>query len=163
MFMRAQLHGSDTMEAKGAFAVMYPVRRVESRMSRRNCPDGPPASVAEARTLEDLFAAMQAIETSTVDVAWAECFKRYSERVWSCVFYVIRTIPWLKEPGEVTADVVSEVFARLPAAVQHYRDEGRAEQWLMRVATRAALRQKEAITGKWSKTAPGRVLVSLED
>lgn len=112
---------------------------------------------------------MAAADQEEADLAWGECYRRYAAKVWNRVYYVIRTIPWLKEPNEVAVDVTSEVFARLPAAVRGYDEMGKAEAWLMRVAVRTALRQKESITGKWTKKdaqggrARGRVSVDLED
>jgi RNA polymerase sigma factor (sigma-70 family) len=70
--------------------------------------------------------------------------------VWTRVFYVMRTIPWAGEPRELASDVASDVFVGLPEAVQHYREEGKPEQWLKQVAVRTALRKKESLTGRWS-------------
>ena len=113
--------------------------------------------------LEALFRTMQSGNPADVEIAWGECYKRYNRKVWSCAFYVIRTIPWLKEPGEVAVDVTSEVFARLPQTLSQYREVGRAESWLMQVAVRTAIRQKESITGSWSKTNAKRVSVELNE
>jgi RNA polymerase sigma factor (sigma-70 family) len=71
------------------------------------------------------------------------------------VFYVMRTIPWAGEPRELAADVASDVFLGLPEAVQHYREEGKPEQWLKQVAVRTALRKKESLTGRWSSGRSG--------
>lgn len=113
--------------------------------------------------LETLFRAMQSDNAAEAELAWGECYKRYNKRIWSCVFYVIRTIPWLKEPGEVAIDVTSEVFARLPQTLGHYREVGRPEAWLMQVAVRAAIRQKESLTGTWSKTGATRISVDMNE
>jgi RNA polymerase sigma factor (sigma-70 family) len=113
--------------------------------------------------LEALFRTMQLGNPADVEIAWGECYKRYNRKVWSCAFYVIRTIPWLKEPAEVAVDVTSEVFARLPQTLAQYREVGRAESWLMQVAVRTAIRQKESITGSWSKTKAKRVSVELDE
>lgn len=114
-------------------------------------------------SLEKLFRTMQSDNAADVENAWGECYKRYNAKVWSCVFYVIRTIPWLKEPGEVAIDVTSEVFARLPQTLATYQEVGKPESWLMQVAVRTAIRQKESITGSWSKTKPRRVGVDLDE
>ena len=130
---------------------------------------GSPRSRLTEASLDELFRVMASDDAELSEAAWGECYRRYSQKVWSRVFYVVRTIPWLKEPAEVAVDVTSEVFARLPAAVRSYDEMGRAEAWLMRVAVRAALRQKESITGRWTKKgapgerAQGRVAVDLED
>jgi DNA-directed RNA polymerase specialized sigma24 family protein len=47
--------------------------------------------------------------------------------------------------------------------VNHYQETGKAEAWLMRVAVRAALREKEAITGAWSKKGSRRIAVALNE
>lgn len=121
--------------------------------------------------LGELFAAMTSENPAIVEAAWAECYRAYHERVWSRVFYVVRTIHWLKEPGEVAIDVVSDLFAVLPQAVRSYREMGTPEAWLMRLALRAALRKKESLTGRWQSgagtkrrtAAGGRVVVDLDD
>ena len=113
--------------------------------------------------LETLFRAMQSDSAAEADLAWGECYQRYNKRIWSCVFYVIRTIPWLKEPGEVAIDVTSEIFARLPQTLGHYREVGRPESWLMQVAVRTAIRQKESLTGTWSKTGTTRSSVDMNE
>ena len=59
------------------------------------------------------------------------------------------------EPREAAADVASDVFVGLPDAVQHYREEGRAEWWLKQIAVRTALRRREALTGRWASGRQG--------
>jgi RNA polymerase sigma factor (sigma-70 family) len=113
--------------------------------------------------LEALFRTMQSGNPADVEIAWGECYKRYNRKIWRCAFYVIRTIQWLKEPGEVAIDVTSEVFARLPQTLAQYREVGRAESWLMQVAVRTAIRQKESITGSWAKSKAKRVSVELNE
>jgi RNA polymerase sigma factor (sigma-70 family) len=113
--------------------------------------------------LETLFRIMQSGNADEVEVAWGECYKRYNRKIWSCVFYVIRTIPSLKEPAEMAIDVTSEVFARLPHTVRQYREVGKAESWLMQVAVRTAMRQKESLTGTWSRTKARRIYVDLDE
>jgi RNA polymerase sigma factor (sigma-70 family) len=114
-------------------------------------------------TLEELFRAIRSDSAAEVELAWGECYKRYNKRVWSCVFYVIRTIPWLKEPGEVAIDVTSEVFARLPQTLNAYHEVGKPESWLMQVAVRTAIRQKESLTGTWSKKGARRTSVDMSE
>src|SRR4029078_4430017 len=94
------------------------------------------------RWLEEWFRTMQSAKAADVENAWGECYKRYNRKVWSCVFYVIRTIRWLREPGEVAVDVTSEVFARLPQTLGAYHEVGKAESWLMQVAVRTSRCQK---------------------
>lgn len=101
--------------------------------------------------LSTLFARMRSATPEVAEAAWGEVYRRYHERVWARVFYVIRTIPWLREPREVASDVTTQVFIGLPTAVQRYRDMGRAEQWLLRIALRTALRHREKLTGRWSE------------
>jgi RNA polymerase sigma factor (sigma-70 family) len=113
--------------------------------------------------LETLFRRMRSSDAAEVDSAWGDCYRLYSSKVWSRVFYVLSTIPWLKEPKEVAIDVTSEVFARLPQTLKRYQETGKAEPWLMRVAVRAALRQKESITGVWSKKGSRRIAVELSE
>jgi RNA polymerase sigma-70 factor (ECF subfamily) len=113
--------------------------------------------------LDALFHAMQSDDASEAERAWGECYRLYHAKVWSRIFYVLATIPWLKEPREVAVDVTSEVFARLPQSVGNYHEAGKAEAWLMRVAVRAALREKETITGMWSKKGSRRIGVELNE
>lgn len=109
-------------------------------------------------SLSDLFAQMRdAGDAAAADDAWAEVYRRYHKKVWTRVYYVIRSIGWLREPAEVASDVTGQVFLGLPAAVARYQDIGRAEQWLMNIALRTALRHKESLTGNWSSgRAPRR-------
>lgn len=106
--------------------------------------------------LDVLFRAMASGDAELCDAAWAECFRQYHRLVWTRVVYVIRTIPWLREPDEVAADVTATVFLGLPAAARRYREMGRAEQWLKQIAVRTALRHKEKLTGQWEEAAPAR-------
>ena len=124
-----------------------------------------PAGMEKLRDapLAALFHAMQSTDASEAEQAWGECYRLYHAKVWSRVFYVLATIPWLKEPREVAIDVTSEVFARLPQSVSHYEETGKAEAWLMRVAVRTALREKETITGMWSKKGSRRIGVELNE
>lgn len=107
--------------------------------------------------LGDLLVAMQSLSATERDAAWAACYARYYRVVWTYVFYVVRSIASLPEPGKVAEDVTSEVFLGLPEAAAHYREKGLAEWWLKQVAVRRALRKKEAETGQWAagKSAPG--------
>jgi len=115
------------------------------------------------RPLGELLLSMQSTRAAMREAAWAECYRRYHEVVWTRVFYVIRSISWLPEPREVAADVASDVFVGLPDAARHYREQGRAEWWLKQVAVRTALRRKAALTGRWASDAAGRRSVSLDD
>ena len=101
-------------------------------------------------SLGELFVAMRSTNETERDAAWEECYRRYWQMVWTRVFYVMRTISWAGEPREIAADVAGDVFLGLPEAVQHYREEGKPEQWLKQVAVRTALRKKESLTGRWS-------------
>jgi RNA polymerase sigma factor (sigma-70 family) len=98
-----------------------------------------------------------------VNEAWGECYRRLHSRVWSCAVYVVRTIPWLTEPGEVAIDIASDVFANLPQIVRSYREIGKAESWLMQVAIRAALRKKASLTGMWSTHDAARDILRFDD
>jgi RNA polymerase sigma factor (sigma-70 family) len=120
-------------------------------------------SELQSADLAALFHGMQSSDPTEAENAWGECFRLYKAKVWSRVFFVLATIPWLKEPKEVAMDVTSEIFARLPKSVRHYREAGRAEPWLMRIAVRAALREKESITGMWSKKGSRRIGVELNE
>ena len=101
-------------------------------------------------TLGELLGAMRSDVEAVREAAWAACYARYHQLVWSRAFYVMRSVAWLAEPREAAADVASDVFVGLPDAARHYREEGRAEWWLKQVAVRTALRRKEALTGRWS-------------
>lgn len=106
--------------------------------------------------LSELFARMREGSNSAAgEEAWAEVYRRYQQRVWTRVYYVVRTISWLREPSEVASDVTGQVFLGLPGAVGRYQDIGRAEQWLMNIALRTALRHKESLTGNWSTGGSG--------
>jgi RNA polymerase sigma factor (sigma-70 family) len=107
--------------------------------------------------LGELLVAMQSLSATERDAAWATCYAQYYRVVWTYVFYVVRSIASLPEPGRVAEDVTSEVFLGLPEAAAHYREKGLAEWWLKQVAVRRALRKKEAETGQWAagKSAPG--------
>jgi RNA polymerase sigma factor (sigma-70 family) len=128
-------------------------------------------SAREAVPLAMLFARMRAADRDVADEAWGEVYRRYRERVWARVYYVIRTVPWLREAREVATDVTTQVFVGLPAAVARYQDQGKAEQWLLRVALRTALRHRESLTGNWSGSKPaayvgqpgGRSYLDLDD
>jgi RNA polymerase sigma factor (sigma-70 family) len=126
----------------------------------------------EQRTLGELLVAMRDGTPDVREAAWAACYTRFRDVVWTRVFYVIRTIPWLPEPREVAEEVTSDVFVGLPDAVRHYRDDGKGEQWLKKVAVRTALRARERLTGDWQKrgAAPaeparrgGRTYASFDD
>ena len=108
------------------------------------------SSGTEAPSLGELFVAMRSSEDVVRELAWEACYKRYWQLVWTRVFYVMRTIPWLGEPREMAADVTSDVFVGLLDAVKHYQDAGKPEQWLKQIAVRTAMRKKEALTGRWS-------------
>jgi RNA polymerase sigma factor (sigma-70 family) len=124
-------------------------------------PGGPVPSAGggqrlDAAHLGRLLETMRAGSPADSDEAWAECFRRYYDRVWARVFYVVRTIHWLREPREEAADVAGQVFLGLREAVRAYREQGKAEQWLMRVAVRTALRHRESVTGRWSSGRTAR-------
>jgi RNA polymerase sigma-70 factor (ECF subfamily) len=147
---------------------------------RRTFPPQPAIHTMERTTtqslagapLSTLFEAMRSPDSRTAEEAWGECYRQFHSRVWTRVYYVVRSIHWLKEPEEVAADVMGQVFLGLPDALRNYRENGRAEYWLMRVALRTALRQRESITGKWSggkdrrpgaHPPPGRSMVAFDD
>jgi RNA polymerase sigma factor (sigma-70 family) len=106
---------------------------------------------SSSRRLGELFAALQSRSGADREQAWAACYAEYRQLVWTRVLFVIRTISWLREPRDVAEDVTSDVFVGLPDAVRHYRDEGKAEQWLKQIAVRTALRARERLTGEWQK------------
>jgi len=116
---------------------------------------GGAAALDPSAPLSDLLAALQSDSGALREAAWAACYARYHPVIWRRVYSVLRSIPWLNEPGEVAADVTSEVFVGLPEAAKHYRERGKAEQWLKQVAVRAALRRKEALTGRWATGKKG--------
>lgn len=116
--------------------------------------------------LGQLLLDMRSESADVREAAWAACYEGYRELVWTRVFYVLRTISWLREPREATEDVTSDVFVGLIDAAKQYREEGKPEKWLARVAVRAALRAREKLTGEWNgrhgvRTA--RRHVSFED
>jgi RNA polymerase sigma factor (sigma-70 family) len=128
-------------------------------------------AAGDAPPLAVLFARMRSPDHEVADEAWGEVYRRYRDRVWARVYYVIRTVPWLREAREVATDVTTQVFVGLPAAVARYQDQGKAEQWLLRVALRTALRHRESLTGNWSGrkpasgggAAPTRSYLDLDD
>lgn len=116
--------------------------------------------------LGQLLLRMRSESEADREAAWAACYEGYRDIVWTRVFYVLRTVSWLREPREVTEDVTSDVFVGLMDAVKQYRDEGKPEKWLGQVAVRAALRAREKLTGDWKGrrgTKPTRRNVSFED
>ncbi len=100
------------------------------------------------------------------EAAWTACYDGYRDLVWTRVFFVLRTVSWLREPREVAEDVTSDVFVGLVDAAKHYREEGKPEKWLAQVAVRAALRAREKLTGEWNGrpgTTKARRNVSFDD
>jgi RNA polymerase sigma factor (sigma-70 family) len=131
--------------------------------------DAEPGASVAGRPLGELLVAMQADSAALREAAWAECYRRYYQVVWTRAFYVMRSIAWLPEPREAAADVASDVFVGLPHAAAHYREDGRAEWWLKQVVVRTALRRKESLTGRWSTAgrlaseARGRSYTTLDE
>lgn len=116
--------------------------------------------------LGELLAAMRSESSAEREAAWAACYESHRDLVWTRVFYVLRTVSWLREPREATEDVTSDVFVGLIEAAKHYREEGKPEKWLAQVAVRAALRAREKLTGDWNQkkgTAASRRSVSFDD
>jgi RNA polymerase sigma factor (sigma-70 family) len=116
--------------------------------------------------LGELLLAMRSESEQVREAAWAACYEGYREIVWTRVFYVLRTVSWLREPREATEDVTGDVFAGLMDAARQYREEGKPEQWLGQVAVRAALRAREKLTGEWHGrrgTTGARRAVSFDD
>lgn len=116
--------------------------------------------------LGELLLAMRSETEQVREAAWAACYEGYREIVWTRVFYVLRTVSWLREPREATEDVTSDVFVGLMEAAKQYREEGKPEQWLAQVAVRAALRAREKLTGEWHGrrgTTAARRAVSFDD
>lgn len=139
------------------------MHRAASGEPDRERGDGEPLSV--------LFERMRVEDPEQAREAWGECYRQFHRKVWARVFYVLRTVNWLAEPSEAAADVTSQVFLGLPDALRSYREIGRAEAWLMRVALRSALRHREALTGNWSSgrsrssadRGPARVHLGLDE
>ncbi|MEO7646625.1 MAG: sigma-70 family RNA polymerase sigma factor [Gemmatimonadaceae bacterium] len=116
--------------------------------------------------LGELLLAMRSGSNEVRETAWSACYEGYREIVWTRVFYVLRTISWLREPREAAEDVTSDVFVGLIDAAKLYREEGKPEQWLSQVAVRAALRAREKLTGEWNGrqgTKTARRSVSFDD
>src|SRR5688500_8900892 len=116
--------------------------------------------------LGQLLFAMRSESETVREKAWAACYEGYREIVWTRVFYVLRTISWLREPREATEDVTSDVFAGLMDAARNYHEEGKPEQWLAQISVRAALRAREKLTGEWGRKhgrSGGRRNVSFDD
>jgi RNA polymerase sigma factor (sigma-70 family) len=126
-------------------------------------------STSAVEPLGQLLAMLCSGDPVARERAWAACYEQYGRLVWTRVFFVVRTMPDEPDPRETTADIVSMVFLGLPSAARSYREQGKAEQWLKRVAIRTALRYKESRTGVWhsgESHEPGaarRRQVSLED
>ncbi len=118
----------------------------------RLAPDGGDAAMMgpPQTALGELLTTMRSESAAVREAAWAACYERYKQVVWTRAFYVLRSIAWLREPGEEAADVTSDVFVGLPDAVKHYREEGKAKWWLKQIAVRTALRRKEELTGRWA-------------
>lgn len=150
---------------------IFTVLRLMDPVSRDRPDSGDAAAPDPSAPLGELLTALRSESSALREAAWAACYRRYHPVVWTRVYYVLRSIPWLHEPGEVAADVTSDVFVGLPEAAKHYRETGKAERWLKQVAVRAALRRKEALTGRWAtgKKAegeggePGRRYISFEE
>ncbi len=119
-------------------------------------------SCMDERSLSELLVTLRDGYEHERDVAWAACYSQFRDLVWTRVFYVIRTIPWLPEPREVVEEITSDVFVGLPTAVRAYRDNGKGEQWLKQVAVRTALRARERITGDWKRRDPSALSASLD-
>lgn len=116
--------------------------------------------------LGQLLLQMRSESEEVREAAWAATYQGYRDIVWTRVFYVLRTVSWLREPREATEDVTSDVFAGLMEAARQYKEEGKPEKWLAQVAVRAALRAREKLTGDWKgRRGPGatRRNVSFED
>lgn len=116
--------------------------------------------------LGDLLLQLRSESQQVREAAWAACYEGYRDIVWTRVFYVLRTISWLREPREATEDVTSDVFVGLVDAAKHYREEGKPEKWLAQVAVRAALRARERLTGEWNGrhgVKPARRNVSFDE
>jgi|SRR5687768_5358722 len=116
--------------------------------------------------LGQLLLQMRSESEEIREAAWGACYREFRDLVWTRVFYVLRTISWLREPREATEDVTSDVFVGLMESAKQYREEGKPEKWLAQVAVRAALRAREKLTGDWKgRPASGakRRNVSFED
>lgn len=116
--------------------------------------------------LGQLLLQMRSESEEVREEAWAACYQGYRDLVWTRVFYVLRTVSWLREPREATEDVTSDVFVGLMEAARQYNEEGKPEKWLAQVAVRAALRAREKLTGDWKGrqgSKPTRRNVSFED
>lgn len=116
--------------------------------------------------LGELLLQMRSESREVREAAWAACYEGYRDIVWTRVFYVLRTISWLREPREATEDVTGDVFVGLVDAAKHYREEGKPEKWLAQVAVRAALRAREKLTGEWhgrQGAGTGRRNVAFDD
>ncbi|MEX1186204.1 MAG: sigma-70 family RNA polymerase sigma factor [Gemmatimonadaceae bacterium] len=116
--------------------------------------------------LGQLLLQMRSESEEVRKAAWAACYQGYRDLVWTRVFYVLRTISWLREPREATEDVTSDVLVGLMEAAGQYREEGKPEKWLAQVAVRAALRAREKLTGDWKGrqgSGAKRRNVSFED
>jgi RNA polymerase sigma factor (sigma-70 family) len=127
-----------------------PVRRPALDSEQPASDAGNAVALDPSAPLGELLAALQSDSGALREAAWGACYARYHPVIWTRVYYVLRSIPWLNEPGEVAADVTSEVLVGLPLAAKHYRETGKAERWLKQVAVRAALRRREALTGRWA-------------
>lgn len=114
--------------------------------------------------LGELLVALRSESASLREVAWGACYERYHRVVWGYVFFVLRSTAGLREPHADALDVASDVLGSgLQKAARLYREEGKAERWLKTVAVRAALRRKQAHTGRWATGDPGRSHFSFDE
>lgn len=97
-----------------------------------------PALVAQTSTVPETVAPDQLARLRAGDAeALSEAYRRHAAGLLALVYR-------LTGSAEDAEDVVQDLFVGLPEAVRHYREQGRFESWLRRIAVRLALMRMRA-------------------
>jgi RNA polymerase sigma-70 factor (ECF subfamily) len=97
-----------------------------------------PALVAQASTLPEPAAADHLARLRAGDgEALGEAYRRHAAGLLALVYR-------LTGSAEDAEDVIQDLFVGLPEAVRQYREQGRFESWLRRIAVRLALMRMRA-------------------
>jgi RNA polymerase sigma factor (sigma-70 family) len=129
-----------------------------------NGPESEEVRFDPRASLGELLVALQSASEAVRKASWESIYDRYHQVVWAYVYFVLRSTSGLREPREDALDVASDVLGMgLQQAARHYREQGKAERWLKTVAVRAALRRKQAHSGRWAAGDPGRSYHSFDE